>query len=146
MMSRLIQFLIMKSFAKYLLLVSVMLFAGFSLVSCGDDEEDIPGGGTPSAASIIGIWYEDESTPECYTYFNFTSATEGVLVDYDANSAEPEYKESFTYVYDSTAKTLSLTSADGYQEVYHNVKVTSNKMEITDIEGEYYVFYRYNQK
>ena len=116
-----------------LLALLAVLFLGFAFVSCSSDDKDDDGGNNIEVVeSLVGTWKYTFSTG--YQLVTFKSNGKGSLKEIDY--AAEDYKDSFTYSYDSDSQVLKIYWEDEDPEEWQVVSITSKKLVVIDEDGE----------
>lgn len=138
---------------KKLMLPFMLLLAGVFLVSCGDDEEDVPEvvPTTSISISIIGTWYEEGSEPHNYEALVFDENQK--LLCYSESEEEPGqlFKISGTYTCDEAKGLIMIKYGLENIELWTNVKILDHDRLEFDVYDEdpsmidHFVFLRYKK-
>ena len=116
-----------------LLSLLVILFMGFSVVSCSSDNKDDDGGNdTEEVVSLVGTWKYNFSTG--YQLITFMSNGKGTMkeIDYEAE----DYEESFTYSYNANSQILRMYWDGEDPSEWQVVSITSTKLVLIDEAGK----------
>lgn len=121
---------------EWVLACVTLLFVGFALTACGDDEPEMMEGHVPTSVSeLYGTWGDDEEA--------YYLKEDGTGIYYDREDGYT-HTSAFTWTYDVATQKLVIRHGDSYSwtEEYTVEAISDKQIKLRDSEGDVYVYIR----
>lgn len=135
----------MKRFRYFLFVALAAVVTGLYLVSCGDDNDDENGGGSPNSATsqLVGTWQTAEDDGDVW-YYMFCA--NGVVYEFYENGSYGFEVDKNTYVYnEQSGNILFVDGDDSYIDKV--LSISNTKLVLFSVSGsetETWVFTKVN--
>ena len=133
----------MKKYFSYLPLFLAVVIGSLCFVSCGNDDEETPGGpadGGASSEALVGTWmnqYVDNNGPEPEVRISYvTFCANGTFYSFEPCEEHDMDVYKGAYSYDASAKTLTVKMSDDKSASTGKIEINGNKATLTDLDGD----------